>query len=203
VDTQVMQIIDAVDCGALSSGSPTLKDGTVIHGCSISSLVSLQNPSGGSEDDFDRAFDRAANVVGSLLQGAVRSIGTNVLQEDETRALVRAHLAYNPSQVIVFSKYCDWQKVVCQEDTTGKLLYAVFQSPDKTWMVQQVPKGDNSFEGRKSLPSAWAGLRDGEFAEKTGVQDAVFCHRGRFICGAKSLEGAMRLAQQAAAAPIE
>ena len=34
---------------------------------------------------------------------------------------------------------------------------------------------------KKKLPKAWAGLRNEELAAVTGVEDAIFCHTGRFI----------------------
>jgi uncharacterized UPF0160 family protein len=52
---------------------------------------------------------------------------------------------------------------------------------------------------RKDLPLAWAGLRGVDLAAVCGVADAVFCHNGRFIAGAGSLEGALRMAELALA----
>jgi uncharacterized UPF0160 family protein len=49
------------------------------------------------------------------------------------------------------------------------------------------------------LPKAWAGLRNQELAAVTGVQDSVFCHSNLFIGGARSMEGALRLAELALA----
>lgn len=78
------------------------------------------------------------------------------------------------------------------------LLYVVFPGPGgRQWMVQQVAVAVGSFEGRRPLPEAWAGLRDEAFARASGVADGVFCHAGRFICGAASREGAIALAQLA------
>lgn len=57
-----------------------------------------------------------------------------------------------------------------------------------------------SFEMRLALPESWAGARDKELQEVTGVSDAVFCHTRRFIAGAGSLKGAKQLADLALAA---
>jgi len=48
---------------------------------------------------------------------------------------------------------------------------------------------------RKNFPKLWAGLRDEELQNVTGVPDAIFCHRGLFLAIAKSKEGAIKLAQ--------
>lgn len=80
------------------------------------------------------------------------------------------------------------------------LKYLVYPGPGgRQWMVQQIPKAVGSFEGRLPLPEAWAGLRGEDLAKATGVEDAVFCHPGRFIGGAKSKEGAVKLAELALA----
>jgi uncharacterized UPF0160 family protein len=55
----------------------------------------------------------------------------------------------------------------------------------------------SSFKARKDLPKSWSGLRDQELAAVTGVADSVFCHLNLFIGGARSLDGAVRLAELA------
>jgi uncharacterized UPF0160 family protein len=65
------------------------------------------------------------------------------------------------------------------------------------WTVSAVPPERGSFGQRQPLPEAWAGLRDGELAQVTGVADASFCHPARFVCGAQSREGAVALARRA------
>ena len=50
---------------------------------------------------------------------------------------------------------------------------------------------------RTRNPKEWGGLRDEALQRVTGVSDAVFCHTGLFLCGAKSKEGAITLARKA------
>ena len=58
-----------------------------------------------------------------------------------------------------------------------------------------------SFASRMDLPTSWAGLRDEGLAAVTGVPDSVFCHLNLFIAGARSFEGAVRLAELALNGP--
>lgn len=75
-------------------------------------------------------------------------------------------------------------------------LYVVSpRSGDTKWKVECIRKNPSGFENRKSLPLAWAGLRDEEFAKVSGVSDAVFCHNGRFMAVAMTKSAAMALAQ--------
>lgn len=80
------------------------------------------------------------------------------------------------------------------------MYYVTFPTVESTHMVQQIPVAKGSFEGRLPLPAPWAGKRGEELQEITGVADAVFCHPGRFIAGAASKDGAIRLAQLAMSA---
>jgi uncharacterized UPF0160 family protein len=77
------------------------------------------------------------------------------------------------------------------------LYYVTFPSVEGTHMLQQIPVSKGSFQGRRPLPEGWAGKRGADLADVTGVQDAVFCHPGRFIAGAATHEGALRLAELA------
>ena len=68
---------------------------------------------------------------------------------------------------------------------------------DGNWSVGAIRNDSKSFENRKNLPVAWAGKRDKEMAEVSGVSDAVFCHKGLFLAVAQSREGAIALAKKA------
>lgn len=65
----------------------------------------------------------------------------------------------------------------------------------KNWEVECVRNDVNSFENRKSLPKEWGGKFAEELAAQTGVSDAVFCHRARFLAVAGSKDGAVALAK--------
>jgi len=75
-------------------------------------------------------------------------------------------------------------------------LFVVYpRSADGFWGVKAIGEDPRTFVNRKNLPKLWAGLRDEELVNVTGVGDAVFCHRGLFLAVAKTKEGAMKLAQ--------
>ncbi len=75
-------------------------------------------------------------------------------------------------------------------------LFVVYpRSSDNFWGVRAVKKILKTFINRKNLPKLWAGLRDEELKNVSGVSDAVFCHRGLFLAVAETKEGAIKLAQ--------
>lgn len=65
------------------------------------------------------------------------------------------------------------------------------------WKLLTIRKGGDSFEPRLALPSAWSGLRGTELQHVTGVEDAVFSHRGNFMAVTQTREGALKLAKLA------
>ena len=75
-------------------------------------------------------------------------------------------------------------------------LFVILQKPsDGSWKLECVRKETGSFANRKDLPASWAGLRDTELQKETGVQSAVFCHNGRWLCVAKNREDILKLSQ--------
>ncbi|MFA6257884.1 MAG: MYG1 family protein [Candidatus Paceibacterota bacterium] len=75
-------------------------------------------------------------------------------------------------------------------------LYVIYpRKSDGFWGIRAVRKDPKTFLNRKNFPKLWAGLRDEELQNVTGVRDAIFCHRGLFLAVAKSKEGAIKLAQ--------
>ena len=76
-------------------------------------------------------------------------------------------------------------------------LFAVYGVEENEWRVAAMRLEPNSFRNRKDFPKNWAGLRDEELQKVSGVSDVLFCHNSLFLAGAKSKEGAIKLAQLA------
>ncbi len=91
-----------------------------------------------------------------------------------------------------------WTHVVVAE--MPEVMFVIYpDSEGEQYQVKTVPVEIGSFLARLDLPKAWAGLRNQELAAVTGVQDSVFCHSNLFIGGARSMGGALRLAELALA----
>lgn len=65
----------------------------------------------------------------------------------------------------------------------------------ESWSVVAMRKEINSFKNRKNFPKSWAGLRNEDLQNITGVKDAIFCHKNLFLVVSKTKEGAVSLAQ--------
>ena len=92
-----------------------------------------------------------------------------------------------------------WTHVVVHE--MPEVMFVIYPDSDgNQYQIKTVPVEPGSFTARMDLLESWAGLRDAEMAAVTGVADSVFCHLNLFIGGARSFDGALRLAELALAA---
>ncbi|WP_415231158.1 MYG1 family protein [Psychromonas sp.] len=183
VDAGLVSTIDAIDCGHVEG---------VSKGISLSQTISMFNPTWQEEsyfdDCFDEAVDFAARVLSRFMASADGGISAKVIV---AKAIENA---LDP-RVIVLEKYTPWKRTV--HALSSEALYMVFPSQTGQWRIQTVPVEPGSFEDRKSLPKAWAGLSDKALVEVTGIDDAMFCHNGLFIAGAESFASAMKMATMA------
>jgi uncharacterized UPF0160 family protein len=195
VERDLVIWVDAADNGCAIGGAKT---GQHYAGPGISAILAGFNP--GWKDkagpkDLDRAFERAGLVAIQVLENFLRK----ALDDEEARQKVQEALeATAPSRIMYLSGYVPFSEHLPELDVEGRILYVVFpEVSGEKWMVQAAPEAPRSFKTRKPFPASWAGLRDKELAAVTGVPDAVFCHKGLFIAGAETLEGAIRLAELA------
>lgn len=194
VDGALVMAIDASDNGKhLIDGVPAFEGA---QSQSLSRVIAGFNPLWDDEQQlFDIAFQGAVEFAQGVLKRQVLASASELRAVSEFTEACLAH----GSGVAVLERFLPWayNGTKVPED----ILYVVYPSSNgETWMVQCVPPKPGSFEQRKPLPEAWAGLRDDVLGEVCGVKDAVFCHNGRFIGGAKSRAGALDMAFAAAAA---
>lgn len=198
VDAELISAVDAVDNGVKAS-TPEGPDagGHPIPRFSFSAAISALNPvgEGVTPRQRDEAFEGAVRFARQVLLGLVQRVWDEIVSE---KRVERAMLAQVGDRVLVLERFEAGAADRLADQPDGKgFLFQVYPDARGTWMVQQVALLPGSFAGRRPLPEAWAGLRDAALAAITGVPDAVFCHNGRFIAGAKTRQGALRLAELA------
>lgn len=131
-------------------------------------------------------------------------LGKNILEREilvvkdflEGKQFVeKAYESAEDKRIVVIEGQYPWEDVIAQHRDVVFVVKPESHGSTE-WKVRAVRDDPaNSFDSRKDLPEAWAGKRNEELAEVTGVLDAVFCHNKRFIAVAGSKEGAMKLAK--------
>jgi uncharacterized UPF0160 family protein len=205
IDNDVVQYLDMADTGAARNAP---------GGYGLSAVVSGFNPTwldeeavasdAGSDPASNLAamenmrlqrFRRAMEVVADVLINQVRYRVGSMLALEQVRNAERLE---DGRLLFLKNAALPWAAVVRHE--MPKVVFVLsYSNSEQRYLLHTIPKSTESFQARKDLPAAWAGLQGAELAAATGVPDAVFCHNNLFIAAAVSFEGALRMARQALA----
>lgn len=192
VSNALIRHIDLVDTG----NAPDPRDDDV----SLSKAIGWLNPVNipgvpqTHQSVEDNAFMEGVQFITRLLMNQIVA----AYAWTESRSVIAKLIEEQTSPLLVLDQNIRWKDHALALDTEKRIKLVTFPtSPGGNWMIQTVPVSPESFESILDLPQAWAGLDGQEFADVTGVGDAVFCHNGRFVMAAQSRDGAIQLANQA------
>jgi len=193
IDAALVRYLDLVDTGAEMVAPGAF---------GLSSQVAALNSHWLEEQGLDAAaraglqlerFREAMAIVQRLLQRLVtRRIG----QELAAGKVRGAERLLDGRVLLLREGGMPWTAVVVDE--MPQVLFVVYPESDESgerYVLRTVPAEAGSFDSRLDLPQAWTGLRDQELAAASGVPDALFCHTNLFIAVARSLQGALRMAE--------
>lgn len=188
IDTQLIACIDGADNGVVNK----VADKGVF--CfSVIDMVNALRPTWEESLSHDEAFMQAVDLAVVLLKRLI------VQAQAYSHATERLSEAYDSAEdkriVVIGTEYPGWYEFMAQY---SEPLYVLYQREDGNWTAKAVRSNPVEFTVRKPFPETWGGLRDTELQTVSGVDDAIFCHNGRFIAVAKSKAGALKLAQTAA-----
>jgi len=185
IDEKLFQGIDAVDNGHPLECDPLIT--------SVSSMIGDFNPTYDSDVEEDEAFQRAVLFAVSILLNKLKKETSKM----NAKIIVENALRYRKDKkTLVLDRFCPWTEHLLElDDEKKEVEFVVFPDKSGEYRIQTVPVKDVPFASRKLLPEAWEGLRDDELGDIVGINDAVFCHKKRFIAGAKSFDSIMKMAQ--------
>jgi uncharacterized UPF0160 family protein len=187
IDEHLVQAIDSHD-----NGLSIHKVDGVVGPYLVESVFGAFRPSWKEGEEYDTPF---LEVVAFAKKFLIRKIKRATDSLEAEIFVKKDYEQAKDKRIVIIEGNYPWDDILMQYPEP---LYVVWQRTGM-WRVGCVRKEKGSFENRKSLPEAWAGLVDEEMAKVSGVPDATFCHNGRFLAVAKSKEGAIALAQKALA----
>lgn len=190
VEQTLVQPVDANDTGQQISKS--LIEG--IRPMNVNAVIGGFNSRWDEDlnDEQERArFDAALELAGGILEREIASATSGLKAVRVVREAIGG--AEDP-RIIELSENVPWKQVVVTE--APEALFVIYPKR-QGFGLETVPRELGTFENRKDLPAAWAGLEQEELAELTGVADALFCHAKRFLVVASSREGIETLASLA------
>lgn len=192
IDRQLVMPIDAVDNG--QDITQAVFEG--VQPFTVNEIVSMLNPlTWTSETEkHDTQFMEAVQFAQFVLRRLRDHARDNLASQ---QALRDAYTAASDKRIVVMDKQASVRDIA-QE--LPELLYLISPRPNSTWGVLAVSVSPDSFALRKPFPESWRGLPADQLAATTGVGDVIFCHNTGFYAVTTSKEGALALAQKAAAA---
>lgn len=183
IDNRLVRGIDARDNGELEPPADTT---TPDYG--MTGVIEQLNPIPDSRETHDEQFYKAVNRATGILSRLKRTVQEEVKTVDE---VLKAIAQSEDSRYAVMNKQINPPEELSLIDGLEFIIFP--ETVDNTWRIYATPTSGDPFVSKHPFPKSWAGLSNDELARVTGVDDALFCHKKRFLAVAKTREGALGL----------
>jgi uncharacterized UPF0160 family protein len=146
----------------------------------LAGIIGSFNPGWDSERSADECFAEATDFALIILRKKVDSI-LSVLRAKE---VVEKALAASKDKIVVLDNYAPWKMVLVPSEAE----FVVYPSQRGGYNAQVIPVDFESEEVKVNFPEEWAGKTEEELQRITGLKTLTFCHKGRFLISADSLD---------------
>lgn len=192
IDHELIQSVDATDCGAMPKMVYPAKPFTV------STIIGNFNPTWDSDKDVDEAFLEACSFAKTVFNNALM----HALAKAESKDIVDRAIDESTNHIMVLPVYVPWHD--CFFDSQNKkasdIWFVVYPSRRGGYNFQGIPTKPGEGDQRKAIPRNWRGVPKEQLRKITGVNDANFVHIAGYLGGAESFEGAMKMAKMLSSA---
>ena len=197
IDQKLVQGVDASDNG-IDIATP-LFDG--VHSYTTHNIIGLFAPTYKEKNiSNDTEFSKAVEWAKQTLKREIAKTTDFIEAEDKVR---QEYKTQEDRQIVVFANKKDYERPTiiksALQDYPEPIYIVLYGKENDDWKIFGMNKDKNTFETKKLLPKEWRGLRDEDLVKVSGVEDAIFCHSAGFMCVAKSMEGAVKMAELALA----
>ena len=141
-------------------------------------------------EEFDAGYLEAVQICGAILDGLCIAHR----RSQEARAAVRSAMeraVADDTRVMIFDAPCKWKRAYFELGGADHPTDFALLPDGERWQLLAIPPVHGSFDKKRPLPSAWAGLVDDALCEVVGVEGAKFCHKNLFIAVFESRASAL------------
>lgn len=149
-------------------------------GNQLSGVISSFNPSWDSKESADESFNKAVDLAEMILKNKIESI----YSIQRAKELVGKALADSKDNIVVLPKFAPWKMVLVPSSAE----FVAYPSQRGGYSAQVIPKDTETKEAKCDFPESWAGKPENGLPGISGVETLKFCHKGRFIISAGTLE---------------
>lgn len=138
------------------------------------------------KDEINQAFMHAVDFAAGHLHRLLERY--NYIK----RCREKVALAMAPQEkFLFFDTAMPWQENFFELGGEEHPALFVIMPSQENWKLRGIPPNlEQRMQVRLPLPEEWAGLRDESLRDVSGINGAVFCHKGRFISVWKTKEDA-------------
>jgi uncharacterized UPF0160 family protein len=180
LNNSLVRGIDAHDNG---------KDPQLPGYCLFSHVISNYNPIyyETSAEELYAAFIAAVEFTVGHLQRLLERYRYNQSARGEVQKIMN-----NSKDYLLFDRHIPWMDAFFDLGGERHPAKFVIMPIGGQWKLRGIPPtNDERMRVRIPLPAAWAGLMDKDLTAVSGISDAVFCHKGRFISVWKTMAAAL------------
>ncbi len=195
-DEDFVRPVDLLDNGAVD----TAEAGPLFAGLTLPVLLESLKPvfDDRSEGADDTAFHAALTVARAIVEARIRHKAAKLRAAGVVLTAIKDA---GTGRVLELPMGMPFRGAV--ERAGADHLLFVVHPRNSDWALTTIRTGDDTFETRADLPTAWAGLTDAALEQASGVEGAKFCHNARFLAIADSRDAILKLAELAVAEVAE
>ncbi len=147
--------------------------------CSFSQIVSNFVPK--QHDVPEKEQSEAFFAALGFVLGHLKRLWERYLYMQECKGKVLAAMQVG-KEYLLFDEPMPWIDAFFDHGGEKHPAQFLIMPSGSHWKLRGIPPTSNErMKVRKPLPMAWAGLLDGDLKKASGIEGAIFCHKGRFI----------------------
>lgn len=186
IDTNLIELIDAADNGyTYERNTHTASE------LSLQSFISSFNSLNGDTESQYLSFISTHTFLDTIMQGQIQNA---IKYANDLQKVSDALNNQTDKRYLIFDDEVDYLRPLLELGDTETLYVVMPRGPN--WYISAVNKGLDNFELRSPLPQEWAGLNGAVLEKVSGIEGAIFCHKGCFAAANKTKEGAIAMIER-------
>ena len=169
----------------------------------LATLIGNFNPTWDAEGSNDEAFFQAVSVAGMILENKFERFRGNERADKRVEEIYAHHEQAvhdrekhrDDARILILPEFVPCQKFLSETE----IAFVIFPSNRGGYCIQPQKK-EYSMNYKCSFPSSWLGLEGAELASVTGLESAIFCHKGGFLMTCGTLEDSILACRSSLAA---
>ncbi len=146
-----------------------------------------------ASESMDEQFLHAVDFAREYLRRRIQRETVKLELSKKAKELYDSH---HNDQIIISDEYVPQSEFI-QYDHVNVIVFPRESEDQSSWVAIAVQIDKKDYATRVSFPESWGGLHHEELAKVSGIEDAIFCHKTRYLFIAKSKESAIQAAKLA------